>query len=80
MQSLVTLTVLAALIIPAIEADLATARASLFFVSLLLLVESGSSVWHGSFKAQWVECVAPLRTGDVTRRGVPTDAVRGVLG
>jgi len=52
-STLVTLSTLAALIISPIQADLATARASVLLVSLLLLVESSSSVWHGTFLDSW---------------------------
>jgi hypothetical protein len=56
-SSLVTLSTLFALVISPIEPDLATARASILLVAMLLLVEAGSGVWRGTFQGTWVEQV-----------------------
>ena len=62
----ISLSTLASITISPLQADLATARASLLLISLLLLVESTSGVWYGSFGAHSFHvCKArgrPLRT------------------
>jgi hypothetical protein len=48
-SALVTLSTIASLIILPIRADLATSRASVLLVAMLLLVETDSAVWRGGF-------------------------------
>jgi hypothetical protein len=54
-SSLVILSTIASVVIPPIHADLATARASILLVALLLLAESGSGIWRGSYTETWVD-------------------------